>query len=65
MPDFVHMHHPEVDACAEAPKEAFDAVWSDLGWTEVEPHETDSLAETDQPQATDSDTADSNKPPKE
>jgi hypothetical protein len=48
MPDFVHMHHPDVDGCAEAPTEAFEAVWAELGWVEVEPHETEDI---DEPQA--------------
>lgn len=39
MPDFVHMHHGDVDACAEAPREAYDALWAELGWNEVEPHD--------------------------
>jgi hypothetical protein len=43
MPDFVHMHHPDVDACAEAPEAAFEAVWAELGWTAVEPHDTDDI----------------------
>jgi hypothetical protein len=48
MPDFVHMHHPDVDACAEAPEAAFEAVWAEKGWTVVEPHDTEDV---DLPQA--------------
>lgn len=49
MPDFVHMHHDDVKACAEAPREAFDAVWAEKGWTEAEPHEDQTVLREELP----------------
>jgi hypothetical protein len=39
MPDYVHLHHPEVDGCAEAPSEAFEAVWAEKGWELADTYE--------------------------
>lgn len=58
MPEYVHMHHPEVEGCAEAPEAAFNEVWEDKGWTLADTHEGQTvfqheLESNDEPEAVD------------